>query len=575
MRMKRTTLAAALLLGPALALALDFTKSSDQYKDAPFLPGDAAGISVLTNVGAVSGYPDGTFGPDRAVNRAEFLKIAFLSNPTLSVTANDADDCFPDVKKGDWFSRYVCLAKRRGNVGGYPDGRFRPENPVNYAEAIKMLSELYEDNWACEEFVEPDGCTDPRKNLGGKQWYQPYVDWANERKLLLPISITFDQPLTRGQVARLAAAHRAEHDGVLAEYRNFEKGKAPVVSSSSKRSSTSSTGSVATSVSSSASSVSSSSASHSSVSGQTAESRFLLPGQVTPVLLDGVFVSSDEDALLRSVDLELDRDVSAIQDLILVNGSGKEIATLHRSGTSDALEKKWEIDVSEASAERMIKGVPVRLGIKARMKTVAEGGGSNELFELDSWQIGLQGVSTNSFWQPAPTDEHKVLHQTALGKIVSMRNALADSMSIKQGTTRLIGTFTISGQATTGAALQIKEFIMLVESAGVTLSNVRIGGSSAIQQQGCAIERTDALRISCPIIPEGVNTFTTSPLSLSFYADVSLSSAPQNGTLRLVAESRGKIGVFGTLRWSDGVGTFSWMESEVPMESGPIVTVTQ
>ena len=205
--MKRFLLVLGFLL-PFQASALEFRNLSLLYTDAPFLPAEAAGISLLTSVDAIEGNPDGTFRPSRSINRAEFLKIVLLSHPKIRMSSSDAGRCFPDVKKDDWFSPYVCLAKKRDMVAGYPDGTFKPERTVNYAEALKILSELY-------EYVAYSG--------DDEEWYAGYVRAAKFHKTTLPIALTFDQPLTRGQMARLAAAFRAEHEGELEKYRLSEK----------------------------------------------------------------------------------------------------------------------------------------------------------------------------------------------------------------------------------------------------------------------------------------------------------------------------------------------------------------
>ena len=75
----RRVLIAALVIIPGIALALDFSDATARYKDAPFPKAETAGISLLTNAGALQGNPDGTFAPRRTLNRAEFLKIALLS----------------------------------------------------------------------------------------------------------------------------------------------------------------------------------------------------------------------------------------------------------------------------------------------------------------------------------------------------------------------------------------------------------------------------------------------------------------------------------------------------------------
>jgi uncharacterized protein YkwD len=98
----------------------------------------ATAIRYLADNEIVEGYPDGTYQPDKSVNRAEFTKIIvgakLGSEPTSSI-----ENCFPDVRSSDWFSGYVCYAKNNGIISGYPDGTFKPANTINLAEAAKIL----------------------------------------------------------------------------------------------------------------------------------------------------------------------------------------------------------------------------------------------------------------------------------------------------------------------------------------------------------------------------------------------------------------------------------------------------
>jgi hypothetical protein len=45
---------------------------------------------------------------------------------------------FSDVRKSDWFWEYVMAAKKYGYIEGYPDGTFQPNRCVNRAEAMKI-----------------------------------------------------------------------------------------------------------------------------------------------------------------------------------------------------------------------------------------------------------------------------------------------------------------------------------------------------------------------------------------------------------------------------------------------------
>ncbi len=94
-------------------------------------------ILKLVGKGYVSGYPDGTFKPDNTVTRAEFLKI--LTAVLQIAPANEGASAFSDVTASDWFFGYVVAGVERGLVGGYPDGTFKPNNPITRQEAAKIL----------------------------------------------------------------------------------------------------------------------------------------------------------------------------------------------------------------------------------------------------------------------------------------------------------------------------------------------------------------------------------------------------------------------------------------------------
>ncbi len=88
--------------------------------------------------GLIVGYSDGTFRPDAPVNRAEALKILSLAG-SLQEIPGFTPATFPDVTADDWFSVYVSAASSRKIVQGYEDGTFRPQHPISRAEAAKIV----------------------------------------------------------------------------------------------------------------------------------------------------------------------------------------------------------------------------------------------------------------------------------------------------------------------------------------------------------------------------------------------------------------------------------------------------
>ncbi|MEI8229762.1 MAG: S-layer homology domain-containing protein [Candidatus Peregrinibacteria bacterium] len=120
------------LAGPASAAIFPDVPESYLYQKA---------IEGLVNAGVITGNPDGSFTPNRAVNRAEMLKMLYKASGKTPDTASRG--CFRDVERGSWYEPYVCDAAARRFVQGYDDGTFRPTVSVNRAEAVKMILSVF------------------------------------------------------------------------------------------------------------------------------------------------------------------------------------------------------------------------------------------------------------------------------------------------------------------------------------------------------------------------------------------------------------------------------------------------
>jgi len=87
----------------------------------------------------VQGYPDGTFRPDSPVNRAEALKILLAAVALPELEVESGTGTFSDVPSDAWFSPVVAQAAGYQLLSGYPDGTFRPEQSITRAEAAKLV----------------------------------------------------------------------------------------------------------------------------------------------------------------------------------------------------------------------------------------------------------------------------------------------------------------------------------------------------------------------------------------------------------------------------------------------------
>ncbi|MFC5404793.1 S-layer homology domain-containing protein [Cohnella soli] len=94
-------------------------------------------IIQALNKGIASGYPDGTFKPDRSVSRAE---LAVLLTNALKPSGKGAELTFKDKQTiGSWAAKPIAYCVELGIINGYSDGTFRPNKTITHAEMVTMI----------------------------------------------------------------------------------------------------------------------------------------------------------------------------------------------------------------------------------------------------------------------------------------------------------------------------------------------------------------------------------------------------------------------------------------------------
>ncbi len=164
-----------ILLFPAVFLLMSLSAAAMSFPDVPKDHPNYNAIEYLRDKGVIEGYPDGTYKPDIPVNRAEAMKIITLATD-LGVSG-DFPQVFPDVKEGDWFFSYVMAAQNKGIVEGYGDGEFKPGRTVSLSESLKMLIES-----AGATTPSPDGTvfTDVIRD----DWFAKYALYARNKNMI-------------------------------------------------------------------------------------------------------------------------------------------------------------------------------------------------------------------------------------------------------------------------------------------------------------------------------------------------------------------------------------------------------
>ena len=125
-------------------------------------------VSTMSRLGIIKGYPDGTFRPNDPITRAEFAAIAARFDEHKAAKLASFTDIY-----GHWAINEISLAYENGWIKGYNDGTFRPNRNITRAEAMALINRVL--NRAPEK--PSDLLNDMNKwtdNMDTTKWY--YLD---------------------------------------------------------------------------------------------------------------------------------------------------------------------------------------------------------------------------------------------------------------------------------------------------------------------------------------------------------------------------------------------------------------
>lgn len=182
---KMTAFAIMALAGKPHPVNIDYCGKS-MFSDLSSSHWAYASIVKLVNAKVLSGYPDGTFKPDKSVTRAEFTKFMVCGLGLENVVSYSAGK-FPDVPQGHWARKYISIAVDKEYVKGRPGGRFDPNGKITGAELATMLVRA----------LPPEKKSQMTE---GPYWYSGNVKLARENGLLYP-GFQAGENATRAQCA--------------------------------------------------------------------------------------------------------------------------------------------------------------------------------------------------------------------------------------------------------------------------------------------------------------------------------------------------------------------------------------
>lgn len=201
-----------------------------KYSDMPENTNETRIVDILTKLGVMRGYEDGTFKPSQAITRAEFStliyqSLGFVDKGSGGAASSAASDGFnwskiflgddssdftimyppsqeetgsedapsfsglwSDVNEEHWAYPYLKGMKDFGFIAGYTDESFKPENTVTCDEAVKIILTI------CGYEAYAD-------SLGG--YPEGYRKLASDNKLYTGMTATGSKAMSRMDAATL------------------------------------------------------------------------------------------------------------------------------------------------------------------------------------------------------------------------------------------------------------------------------------------------------------------------------------------------------------------------------------
>lgn len=182
--------------------AVPITSPGTTFEDAE-LHDNVAAIEAMAARGIVSGYPDGSFQPERTLSRAEFCAMVTAA---LGLPAS-GNNAFDDTV-GHWASGRIATAYAYGLAAGTGNGKFNPNGTISKQEAATMVAAAAK---LCGMNIELDTVQirDALASFGdytqSAQWARKYLAFCCNSGILDDSALNIEplKAVTRAEVAQM------------------------------------------------------------------------------------------------------------------------------------------------------------------------------------------------------------------------------------------------------------------------------------------------------------------------------------------------------------------------------------
>ena len=139
---------------------------------------DIFGNESPTHIGYIKGYPDGSVKPDGDITREEMTAVLYrITNHEYEKPFAATGEVFGDIDLDRWSARDIEYMAEKGIAKGYPDGLFKPSNPLTRAEFAALICRFAK--------LEYDGkANNPFPDLDKTHWAYNDILSLNSAKLM-------------------------------------------------------------------------------------------------------------------------------------------------------------------------------------------------------------------------------------------------------------------------------------------------------------------------------------------------------------------------------------------------------
>ena len=149
-------------------------------------------VNMLSALGVIDGYSDGSFKPDSTVTRAEMAKMIFVvwnGGKSDAKAYQTMDSAFADTKD-HWARGYINFCASNGIIAGKSATKFDPDTTVTGQEAAKMLLTVI-------------GYDQTKAGLTGPNWKQNTMSYAGMCGLFDDVDASVENALPRQYAAQM------------------------------------------------------------------------------------------------------------------------------------------------------------------------------------------------------------------------------------------------------------------------------------------------------------------------------------------------------------------------------------